>query len=128
MKVVYVAGPLSDNRSPLWLRLLRSVFGLPSGEEKNILVAMRVATELRDRGFSVVLPHLGYYWERYYPAPHHTWIGMCLALIPRMDAVYRVPGLSRGAVAETSCWTPSAGRAPSWRQLDWSGAGPWGWR
>ncbi len=99
MKVVYVAGPYTGS-SQWWLRLLRRLLLLPSEEELNVRRAMEYATQLRDAGFAVVLPHLSHYWDKRHRAPYKVWIDMDLAFIPRCDVMLRTPGKSSGASRE----------------------------
>ncbi len=99
MKLVYVAGPYTD-LSPRWLRLLRRLFLLPSGEERNVRIAMEHATRLRDAGFAVILPHLSHYWDKRHYASYKVWLDMDLEIISRCDVMLRIPGRSSGASQE----------------------------
>lgn len=87
--LIYISGPLTN--------------GLTAGVrdmETNIANAQSVAVDLMAAGFAVFCPHSSGMWQREREIPYDEWLAHDFAIIDRCDAVYRLPGVSRGADAE----------------------------
>ena len=80
---VYVAGPLTQGNS--W---------------RNVAKAMDATHALMDLGCDVFCPHLSVYLDIHKERPYNEWLDMDLRVIPRMDAIYLLPGDSPGARKE----------------------------
>jgi len=83
-QVVYVSGPYSANPNDCTLDALHA------GED---VVAL---------GGVPLVPHLSHLWQGVLPHPWEYWLRIDLALVGRCDAVYRLPGASRGAELEVA--------------------------
>lgn len=80
MKVVYIASPYS------------------SGDvAANVHVQLEAAHKILDMGHCPVAPLLSHYLHIHRQRPWEDWIGMDLAIIPKMDVILRLPGKSIGA-------------------------------
>lgn len=85
MIAVYVAGPYTGDP---W---------------ENTKAAIRMADHL-SVAYEVAAfpPHLSHFWDVLRPHEYEFWMRYDLALIPRFDAVYRMPGVSPGADREVA--------------------------
>lgn len=81
-RYVYVAGPLSGDF------------------EGNCAKALEAATALRQAGLWPYIPHLSIHWHALHPQPYEAWMALDFAWIGKCDALYRMPGESRGADRE----------------------------
>lgn len=82
--LVYLAGP----------------YTLPSPDE-NVRETLRRAEEILAKGEAVPLvPHLTQLWDLYHHKAVEGWYAYDLALLARCDALFRLPGPSRGAEVE----------------------------
>lgn len=80
---VYVAGPYSAD------------------PEACTAEAIRVGTELLDRGYAPFVPHLVHYWETLHASrPYEDWMRLDLAWVRAADVLLRLPGDSPGADRE----------------------------
>jgi hypothetical protein len=97
---VYIAGPitLGDPRS-------------------HVDHAMTFAKELFRLGFAPLCPHLSYFFPWQAEMTHNQWMEFDLPWVEVADAVYRIPGVSRGADEEVAfAWSkhiPVFGSVPS---------------
>lgn len=82
--VVYVAGPYSSD---------------PVG---NTRAACELFHQLFDLGFAPIIPHLSMLLDFHKPRPWEDWMELDLPIVARSQAVYRMPGPSRGADCETA--------------------------
>ena len=83
--LVYVAGPYT-NPDPI----------------QNTHTTIKIANDLIDEAVvTPVIPHLTLLWHMVSPRPLEFWYAYDLAMLVRCDAVYRLPGASTGADAET---------------------------
>lgn len=87
--LVYISGPITNGSTSD----TRAV-------ETNIRNAQSVAVDLMKAGFSVYCPHSSGLWEREREIAYDDWLAHDFSVIDRCDAVYRIPGESRGADAE----------------------------
>ena len=83
-KLIYVAGPIT-------IGLL----------EENVRNAVKAGTMIMDLGHAAIVPHLTVFWNMITLRPYSDWIKMDEIMIERCDAVYRIPGESKGADHET---------------------------
>lgn len=92
--LIYVAGPLHSSGIEL----------------ENCKQAIMRAELLLERGFAVFVPHLNAFWNFMSPHPPADWLENDLVILARCDAVFRLPGESKGADAEeayaTECGIP----------------------
>ena len=88
MTLVYVAGPYSAET--------------PEEVESNVRRAIRMANSIKELGYQVYCPHLSHYLDVERHRPYEDWIQDGLAWVERCDAVYRLPGESKGADRETA--------------------------
>lgn len=82
-KWVYVAAPYT-NPDPV----------------ENSHVALKVADALEALGVVPIIPHLTLMWHLVTPRQAQFWYDYTMELMKRCDAVYRVPGKSKGADLE----------------------------
>jgi len=66
----------------------------------NIHVACKVGSYFADQGFDVHVPHCNMVWHLVAPHREQFWYDMDLAILRRVDAVYRILGYSVGADGE----------------------------
>ena len=66
----------------------------------NSKKAIDVAEMLYQAGYVPVIPHLMILWGLVHNHPWGEWMGLCLELVKGCDAVYRFPGISKGAEVE----------------------------
>jgi hypothetical protein len=83
--VVYVAGPLTQGDMAV-----------------NIRKAIDAANELRDMGYTPIVPHLSFYWHTIHQREYEDWLAMDFELIERCDVMLRIPGYSPGADREVA--------------------------
>lgn len=83
--LIYVAGPLTGSGS--W-------FG-------NVNKAVETGDQLAAMGYGVFIPHLNCLWE-FVKADHdyEFWLDQDMVVLERCDALYRIPGPSKGADRE----------------------------
>ena len=67
---------------------------------ENVRNACLAGDEILRKGHIAFVPHLMHLWHLISPKPHQDWIDIDLALLPRMDALLRLPGESYGADRE----------------------------
>jgi len=84
MKKVYVAGPLNSS----------------GNVAANIRQAFHIATLLVDKGFAPFVPHTTHFWDMVYPRSETFWMMLDFEFLLLCDAVFRIPGESKGADAE----------------------------
>jgi len=82
--LVYVAGPLHTSGIEL----------------ENCRRAILQAERLLSLGFAVVVPHLNSLWHFASPHPPAFFIENDLEILARCDAMFRLPGESKGSDAE----------------------------
>ena len=85
VKIVYISGPYT----------LGDV-------AKNVRDACRAGDAVFDMGLIPLVPHLTHLWHLISPKSHHDWMEIDLNLIPRCDAILRLPGESKGADVEVA--------------------------
>jgi hypothetical protein len=82
--LIYVSGPLTTGHVP-----------------SNVRCALDVAHELMQLGYAVIVPHEKVLsMEMLHPMPYIDWLRYDFQCILSCDAVYRMPGASRGASLE----------------------------
>jgi len=92
MKTVYVAGPLtkSDDKT-LW---------------QCVRDAVKVADDLKASGLAPIVPHLTVLWAMMTDdaaiSDYEEWMEIDFAIMKQCDAVFRLPGHSRGADREVA--------------------------
>jgi len=82
---VYIAGPMT----------LGDTLG-------HVRDAMEMFSVLWDWGFHPVCPHWSILQQLSHPMTHAQWIEYDLPIVAKCDAVYRLPGESKGADAEVA--------------------------
>ena len=87
---VYVAGPYTGDGSLIC-------------KQQNVDRALAAAQVLVDRGMAPLVPHLCHFWDMVYPDLNswETMMDIDLSWVESAEAVYRLPGVSMGADAET---------------------------
>ena len=86
-KRIYVSGALTSSGVPL----------------ENLEQAKGVAQEIMDLGASPFVPHFSIlYDEAYVRRPHDFWLSLDFPWLECADAIYRIPGKSKGADAEVA--------------------------
>jgi len=103
--LVYVAGPLTDGG-----RITDH-----AAVEANVNRASEAGDEIERRGGSAIIPHLTYYWHRHRPHPWSWWLARDRRILARCDALFRLPGESKGADLEER-WARERG-IPVFRDL-----------
>lgn len=83
--LVYVSGPLTTGMLT-----------------KNVHEAIKVGKQLIDRGYAVIVPHEKFLTEVLQPESYDYWMEYDFKIILCCDAVYRMPGESRGGDAEVA--------------------------
>jgi nucleoside 2-deoxyribosyltransferase len=82
--LIYVSGPLTTGHTPT-----------------NIRNALETAYMLMTSGYSVIVPHeKALLMEALYPMSYVEWLRYDFKCLLACDAVYRMPGASRGADLE----------------------------
>ena len=69
---------------------------------QNVRNACLAGDKLLEMGHYPVIPHLSALWHAISPKSYQEWLRIDTALIPRMDAVLRLPGESKGADNEVA--------------------------
>ena len=82
---IYVAGPYSAGDPTL-----------------NTREAIKVADQLAAAGGFPFVPHLSHLWHLVSPHDYEFWIAQDMEWLEACDAVYRIPGASRGADKEVA--------------------------
>jgi DNA-binding XRE family transcriptional regulator len=80
---IYVAGPLSNG-----------------DVQANVDAAVDVGDKITELGGDPYVPHLAHYRHARHEHPYEFWIAEDLRWLSTCDAVYRMPGASRGADME----------------------------
>lgn len=88
---VYISGPLSNGGK-----------ATPDERMQNVNAAVDVFVQLVHAGFAPFCPHLTEFVERISGRqfPHEVWMEIDRPLVPKFDALYRMPGESTGADIE----------------------------
>lgn len=68
--------------------------------ERNVKTAMVAADILFQLGYEPFCPLLFHYHDLHFPRTWNDWMTTCLTWLEKCDAVYRLPGESRGADIE----------------------------
>ena len=82
-QVVYISGPYTKG-----------------DVSQNVRNACYAANEVLRIGHIPFVPHLTHLWHLITPKPYEEWLEIDFALIPKMDAMLRLPGESKGADRE----------------------------
>ena len=94
IKVIYLSGPITDGmKNPKRSAML-----------KNVLKAIGIGITLINKGYAPIIPHLDWLFGWHPRGKDMTWrqfLDWDLAVIERCDAIYRIPGKSKGADIET---------------------------
>lgn len=69
----------------------------------NVHMAIKVAEALINKGHAVIVPQLSLLWQIVSPKPWQYWMDLDVQLVPRCDALFRIPGESKGADLEVAC-------------------------
>ena len=94
--LVYVSGPITDH---------------PQGPWMGVRDACDVGKILLDAGYAPHIPHLSHFWDDARPdhdLKYEQFLDIDLAVVPRCDALIRLPGKSAGSDREVQAAT-SAG-------------------
>lgn len=94
-KKVFIAGPYSERQE--------EVEATGAVEDQNVMNALRAADELFNLGYVPFVPHLFHFWH--YACAEHPrieWMKMDLEWLTVCDAIYRMPGDSKGADREVA--------------------------
>lgn len=95
IKVIYVSGPITDGmRYPKRKMML-----------KHVLRAIGIGITLIKAGYAPIIPHLDWLFGWHKRGKSLTWedfLNWDLAVIEKCDAVYRIPGKSKGADIEVA--------------------------
>lgn len=83
--LVYIAGPYT-HPDPI----------------SNTRAACDQADELLSWGLAPIVPHLNLVWDLISTKPYQEWLELDLEMLARCDAVYRIPGVSKGADGEVA--------------------------
>jgi len=83
-KLVYISGPITQG-----------------DQFRNVQLAINAFNDLLDAGVSAYCPHWTCFSQMTRPRSHRDWMRYDLeAILPRCDAVWRLPGISVGADEE----------------------------
>ena len=82
---VYIAGPYSGGDVAV-----------------NVRKAMQTWNRLWELGFSPLAPHLTHFLHMNHPRPYPDWLEYDREWLVTVDAVFRMPGESKGADAEVA--------------------------
>jgi hypothetical protein len=66
----------------------------------NVRNAIDAAEHLANLGHTPIVPVLNHLWHMIYPHDHGYWMRMDRELLPKCDAILRLPGESKGADEE----------------------------
>lgn len=80
---VYIASPYSSG-----------------GAKDNVARQVDAANLLLDHNFVPIAPLLMHHFNLEQPRPYEFWMGICISLLERADAILRLPGISPGADRE----------------------------
>ena len=94
MLKIYVAGPLST--------------GTYSDTTCNVRTALEYANSIMILGGAPYLPHLSHFWNLFYLHSWEEWMAMDRVWVLSCDALFRMPGESKGADQEVA-WAKEAG-------------------
>jgi hypothetical protein len=83
--MVYVAGPYSNGDT-----------------EAHVQRAIQEWNILRDAGLTPFVPHLTHWVEKQQKRPYEFWMDYCFDVLPRCDALLRLPGMSPGSDREVA--------------------------
>jgi hypothetical protein len=85
--LVYVSGPITQH---------------PVSQEEAVRDAMAAGDILLDAGYAPFIPHLTHFWEVYFNNNRtwNDWMEIDRSVVPRCDALLRLPGKSDGADEE----------------------------
>lgn len=83
MKNIYVVGPYTKG-----------------DVAENVRNAIQAGNNLRALGFTPFVPHLTHFWHLIFPHEIEYWYKYDLEWLELCDAVFRLPGESKGADAE----------------------------
>lgn len=84
-KLVYISGPFSLGQT-----------------DENVHYAIKLANEMIDDGVvTPIVPHLNLLMGVVRPRPYDDWLAYDMEVLAHCDAVFRLPGFSAGADAET---------------------------
>ena len=83
MKVIYISSPYTLGDSAA-----------------HVTTQLQAAHHILDMGHCPVAPLLTHFLHIYQPRPYEDWMQMDLAIVPRVDALIRLPGESKGADRE----------------------------
>lgn len=88
--LVYVSGPITNH---------------PQGPFMGVRDGLVVGDALLDAGYAPYVPHLTHYWEVEHNSDrtYEDWMSIDLTVVPRCDALIRIPGFSEGADREVAC-------------------------
>src|SRR5690348_9982396 len=101
MKIIYIASPYTIG-----------------DVAQNVYVQIEAAHRILDMGHCPVAPLLSHFLHLHRQRDYHDWINMDLALIPKCDAVLRLPGESKGADGEVALATEKGVAVlTGWQQL-----------
>lgn len=63
-------------------------------------MALTYADAIRDMGLIPFVPHLYHFWDKQFPHSYQYWTALDIAWLQKCDALYRIPGESKGADGE----------------------------
>lgn len=69
-------------------------------KEANVHRAIEIGEAVITLGGVPFIPHLSHYWDAIHAHSHDFWLQYCLVWLRDCDAVWRIPGESRGASIE----------------------------
>lgn len=67
---------------------------------ENVRNAIMVGNNLRALGHTPFIPHLTHFWHMIYPHDYQYWMDLDIEWLLECDAVFRIPGESKGADLE----------------------------
>lgn len=82
-KLIYVAGPIS--KGPI---------------DEHVRSAVHMGDRIMERGHAAFLPQLSILWQFVTPHTWEEWLQMDDTVIRKCDALFRMPGYSKGADRE----------------------------
>ena len=81
--VVYISGPYTKGNV-----------------NENVRHACKVGEDVKRFGLLPFVPHLYHVWDLASPHNYEYWMELCMAWVPKCQAVFRLPGESSGAEEE----------------------------
>lgn len=69
-------------------------------KEENVQKALDAAEEAAKVGWAPFVPHLSHHWQKRFEHPHEFWYAIDLPWVGKADALWRLPGESKGADEE----------------------------